>query len=223
MPTIFTHAVVAYALSKLFLEATEERSGAVGIEQALPDTDRQSSPWATAGNRAILLAAGILGALPDVDALYRDWVVHRDLFGHRGLTHSIFFAVFVGLILALLFVKLGWHNRQKVWALAISFVVATASHGFFDAMTTGGSGVGFFAPFETRRYFFPIRPIPVAPFSAADLFSARGLNLFIWEFALLWTFAIGAVIWHRGNLPRKLAAVAFWSVCLAMWVLKGWN
>jgi inner membrane protein len=220
MPTVFTHAAVAFALSKLFLEVTVGSTSALKSEEPLPDTDKQTSPASMAGNRAILLTAGILGALPDVDALYRHWVVHRELFGHRGLTHSLLFAALVGLILAFLFVKLRWHNGQKVWALALIFALATASHGFFDAMTTGGSGVGFFAPFENRRYFFPLRPIPVAPFSAADLFSARGLNLLKWEFTLLWTFVIGAVVWQRSNLLRKLAAVACWSICLVMWLLK---
>nr|HRC76832.1 rhodanese-like domain-containing protein [Kouleothrix sp.] len=33
-------------------------------------------------------------------------------------------------------------------------------HGVLDAMTDGGLGVAFFAPFSATRYFFPFRPIP---------------------------------------------------------------
>ena len=38
-----------------------------------------------------------------------------------------------------------------------------ASHGVLDALTDGGPGVAFLAPFDDTRYFFPWRPIRVSP------------------------------------------------------------
>ena len=50
-----------------------------------------------------------------------------------------------------------------------------ASHGVLDALTDGGSGVAFLAPFDDTRYFFPWRPIRVSPFWGG-FFTPRGLE-----------------------------------------------
>lgn len=220
MPTVFTHAAVAFAISKLILAATNHQSTEAGSPEPSPAIDEPPASAFVASNKPILLAAAILGALPDADALYRHSVVQRELFGHRGFTHSLSFAALMGLVLAILYVKLRWNHGQKLWTLALIFSLATASHGFFDAMTTGGSGVAFFAPFDNTRHFFAFRPIPVAPFSAAALISARGLNLLVWEFALLWTFVIGAILWRHRDRMHTIAALVCWLVCLGMWLWK---
>lgn len=209
MPTIFTHAAFAFAFSKLTFDVKNQ-----GITPSAPE---EAATHSMAANKPILFAAGILGALPDTDALLRYWVSSQHPLAHRGLTHSLFFAVCIGFATAFLFIKLKWNNGQSLWTLAVIFTLATASHGFFDAMTTGGSGIAFFAPFDYTRYFFPFRPIPVAPMSAGGLFTARGIHLLSWEFALIWTFAIGAIIWNQGNVKRKAGAIICWLICLAMW------
>ena len=170
-------------------------------------------------DKRLLTAATILAALPDADALFIRSIAYGSPFGHRGFTHSLFFAAVAGGAVAFVFLKMKWHGRRSVWTLALLFALVTASHGFFDAMTTGGLGVAFFAPFWNARYFFPFRPIPVAPLSAAGLFTARGLQLLAAEFGLIWTFAAGAVVWSKNSLPRKMIAIMCWLACLLMWVL----
>jgi inner membrane protein len=54
-----------------------------------------------------------------------------------------------------------------------------------DALTNGGPGVAFLAPFDDTRYFFPWRPIPVSPL-AANFFSEWGWSVFKTELVLLW-------------------------------------
>jgi hypothetical protein len=44
--------------------------------------------------------------------------------------------------------------------LIAHFSFVTASHGMLDAMTDGGLGVAFFAPFDNARYFFPMETDP---------------------------------------------------------------
>jgi inner membrane protein len=66
------------------------------------------------------------------------------------------------------------------------FFIATASHPVLDAMTSGGLGVAFFAPFENSRYFFPFRPIAVSPISVSGFFSNRGWTVFKSEFTWIW-------------------------------------
>ncbi len=81
-------------------------------------------------------------------------------------------------------------------------LLCTASHGVFDAMTSGGLGVAFFAPFSAERYFLPWRSIRVSPLSVSGFFSARGLAILQSE--LLWVWLpvlvgglLGARPWAR--------------------------
>jgi inner membrane protein len=217
MPTIFTHAAFGFALSKLALDATNNTATHSANHETITSTDEQHNEFS---NKRIFIASMILATLPDADALLMSWIAYHEPFGHRGFTHSLLFALAIGLAVAFLFLRLKWAADYGIWFLAALFAFATASHGFFDAMTTGGLGVAFFAPFENTRYFFWFRPIPVAPLSAAGLLTPRGLNLLLWEFALLWTFAIGALVWQRRKLQRKIAAIICWLVCLLMWVRK---
>lgn len=89
----------------------------------------------------ILGASMALSALPDADALFMSFVPYDHPLGHRGFTHSLFFAAIIGLLVALLFSKAGWAPKHSFWFLALVFAVTTASHGFFDAMTDGGLGM----------------------------------------------------------------------------------
>jgi inner membrane protein len=124
--------------------------------------------------------------LPDIDALgFHAGVPYGALWGHRGLTHSLLFAAILAAALALAF-------RQVFppWKLGALLFVVTVSHGILDAMTNGGLGVAFFAPFDTQRYFFSWRPIQVSPIGISRFFSWRGLNILSNEIVWIWTPAI---------------------------------
>jgi membrane-bound metal-dependent hydrolase YbcI (DUF457 family) len=95
----------------------------------------------------------------------------------------------------------------------------TASHGFFDALTSGGLGIAFFAPFDNTRYFFPIRPIPVSPLDPAAFLHWRGLRVLVWEAGLFWTFAVAAALWDQRELGRKVLAGLCVLAGLAAWWL----
>jgi inner membrane protein len=137
--------------------------------------------------------------LPDADVLgFRFGVRYEDLLGHRGLTHSLAFALVVGVIVALLAFPRppqGW-TRILLWCY---FFVVTASHGILDAMTDGGRGIAFFAPFDDTRYFLPLRPIKVSPIGIAFL-STHGLAVLWSEFLWVWipaTIITGATLLIR--------------------------
>ncbi|MEK6409987.1 MAG: metal-dependent hydrolase [Acidobacteriota bacterium] len=196
MPTVFSHAAVGFIAAK---GATE----------------------ATAPNTRIVIATMALAALPDADALFFGVIPYNHPFGHRGFTHSLFFAAIVGLFAAVLFLKAGWAPENSLGVLALIFGVTIASHGFFDAMTDGGLGVAFFAPFTNHRYFFPWRPIPVAPLSLEGLLNARGWQVIRAEAGLFWTFTLAAVIWDRRTVWRMILAGACALVGIFMWVLEG--
>jgi inner membrane protein len=69
-----------------------------------------------------------------------------------------------------------------------------------DALTNGGLGVAFFAPFSGARFFFPSRPIEVSPISVPRFFSDRGLAALAIELVIVWVpaFAFAAIdAWWR--------------------------
>ena len=194
MPTVFSHAAVGFVAAKVAAEAT-------------------------APNTRIMAAAMALAALPDADALFINVIPYNSPLGHRGLTHSLAFAALVGLLMSTLFSKAGWAKNRSFWSMAVFFALVTASHGFFDAMTDGGLGIAFFAPFNNARYFLPWRPIPVAPLSLEGLMTSRGLRVIGWETGLFWTFTFGALIWDKRTILRKILAGVCAVVGIAMWVI----
>lgn len=129
--------------------------------------------------------------LPDADVLgFPLGIGYADPLGHRGLSHSLVFAVVLGLVISFLaFPRVP--QRWTRFLLSSYLFVVTASHGILDAMTDGGMGVAFFAPFDDTRYFFPFRPIKVSPIGLS-FFSARGLDVIWSEF--LWVFIPGTII-----------------------------
>ena len=92
--------------------------------------------------------------------------------------------VLSGVVVALAFREEPW--RAMRFRLFLYFLLATASHGFLDAMTHGGLGIAFFAPFDDTRYLFPFRPIPAAPLSIAGFFTGDGLRILASEVVWIW-------------------------------------
>lgn len=139
--------------------------------------------------------------LPDADVVsFSLGISYADLLGHRGLSHSLVFA----LVLSLIVTFVAFPRLTQGWTrllLFFYFFVVTASHGILDAMTDGGLGVAFFAPFDDTRYFFPFRPIKVSPIGLS-FFSARGLDV-IWS-ELLWVCVPGTIISAAVLSLRKL-------------------
>lgn len=133
----------------------------------------------------VLIAGAVCSILPDLDVLaFRFGVPYEAMLGHRGLTHSIPFAIVLGAVVALALGP-GVPGVQR-WALWLYLSAATASHGVFDALTNGGRGVAFFAPFSDSRYFFPVRPIEVSPLSVGEFLSGRGAQILRTELEWVW-------------------------------------
>src|SRR5258708_39932627 len=83
-------------------------------------------------SRMFWLAAILCSMLPDIDVIgFNLGVRYGDLWGHRGMTHSLLSAAIIGLAAGF---SQPW--REK-WKLAFLFFVITASHGVVDALTNG--------------------------------------------------------------------------------------
>jgi len=143
-----------------------------------------------------MLGLSALSVLPDADLVaFMVGIPYANPFGHRGMTHSLLFAVLVGLVVV---VALRIRGRPVLLDAALATLVV-ASHGVLDAMTTGGLGVEFFWPVDTHRYFLPWRFIPVAPLGA-HMLSARGLSVLLTE-AVLFLPAWAYAFWPRALRP----------------------
>jgi len=161
MASAFSHAFVAVALGSIYAG--------------------HSMPWHF---WALSITCAIL---PDADVVGFAWGVrYGGLWGHRGLSHSLCFAF----VLSLCVVSLAFRERVAFswpWCShVLYFFVVTASHGVLDAMTDGGRGIAFFAPFDTTRYFFPWRPVRVSPISIRAFFSPWGLQILATEMVFIW-------------------------------------
>jgi inner membrane protein len=140
-------------------------------------------------------SAVVCSAIPDIDVIgFRFGVHYGDLWGHRGMTHSLLFAGILAGIAGMLMRP----ARKRPNVFFLLFLI-TASHGVLDALTNGGLGVAFFSPFDSHRYFFPWRPIRVSPIGVGRFFSARGLAVLKSEFIWIW-------------LPAAIATAMFWLV-----------
>lgn len=125
----------------------------------------------------------ILTCLPDVDVIsFRFGIPYHSQWGHRGFTHSITFAVFIGLVSMLFSKKL---EGSKKLVFCVTFL-STLSHTFFDALTNGGLGVAVFWPFDHSRYFLPVTPVEVSPIGVRGFLSFRGFIVVLSEIIWIW-------------------------------------
>ena len=170
MATSYTHAVVGLGVAQLYRP----------------------------GRRAWLywLLAAMLPVLPDLDAF--SMAAYGSLLGHRGITHSVPFALWAGFLTASLTFRL---LRANLWALTGIFFVCMASHGVLDAMTRGGESIPFFWPLADQRYgnWGPI-PVSDLAFEIPDPRRSRALRselLWVWLPTAVWIIAVAAYRYTR--------------------------
>ncbi|WP_192821730.1 metal-dependent hydrolase [Rufibacter sp. LB8] len=157
MASAFAHAFVAFAFSKAHpLRQHAGKLAAVGAFCAV---------------------------FPDADVLmFKLGVPYEHVLGHRGFSHSLVFALLLGVAVTWLFFrKIPLTSKQGMGLVAL-FTVCTASHALLDAMTSGGLGVAVFSPFDNTRYFLPWRPIQVSPIGVGRFFTQRGVDVLKSEF-----------------------------------------
>jgi inner membrane protein len=128
MPSVVAHAAAALSMGALFRSS------------ALP-----ARFW---------VVAGLAVALPDLDAALRPFgnLEAEQLFGgHRGLTHSIPFAMALSaMIVQLRVMGPGWiGSKLSFW---IWLTLAIASHGVLDTFTQYGEGVALLAPISWHQF-----------------------------------------------------------------------
>ena len=120
--------------------------------------------------------------LPDIDVIgFKIGIAYGDFWGHRGFTHSFVFALLAGFTIGLAFYRRLGISSPQWWRYVALFTCVTASHGIFDAMTNGGLGIAFFAPFDNGRYFFPWTPVEVTRVGFHNFVSSKGFRILLSE------------------------------------------
>ncbi|MGV3540184.1 MAG: metal-dependent hydrolase [Rufibacter sp.] len=178
MASAFAHAFLAYSLGK-----------------AYPKKERV---W------KFSLLAAFCSIFPDADVImFKFGVPYEHFFGHRGFSHSLVFALLLGLLVTKLFYRdVPLTSRRGLW-LVFFFFLCTASHTLLDAMTSGGLGVAVFSPFDNERYFLPWRPIKVSPIGVGRFFTQRGIDVIRSELVCVGLPSLG--LWALAWALRKVS------------------
>ncbi|WP_141456112.1 metal-dependent hydrolase [Pseudoxanthomonas sp. z9] len=175
MPTVFAHALVPIAIG-------------LGLGS------RRIPP-------RLLMAGAAAAMLPDADVVaFKFGIAYADALGHRGASHSVVFALLLGVLAALCRSPL----RARAWTAFLFVACSGLSHPLLDMLTNGGLGVALLWPWSEQRFFAPWQVIEVSPF-AHRFFSARGVEV-LWSEArwigmpallLMATLAAPRFLWER--------------------------
>jgi inner membrane protein len=158
--------------------------------------------------KRVWVVGAACSVIPDIDVIgFPFGIRYGDFWGHRGFTHSLFFAALLVSAVVLLGFRSGLPTMSRTMLWTYLFL-ATASHGVLDAVTDGGLGVAFFSPFSNRRYFLPWRPIRVSPIGIERLFTARGIAVLESEFLGIWIPS--AMLIAAAWLWRRRLAAPYW-------------
>jgi inner membrane protein len=152
------------------------------------------------GKRAMLYGA-IVANIPDLDTIPGFFISgDKALWLHRGITHSFFFALVFGLILAWLAKR--YYPKITFGCLALLFCVELALHDLLDTCTSYGTGL--LEPFSHYRFSFHLLFVVDPAFT---------LSLIIATFILLFRKNINRINWAAGAMFISVLYVGFAVFC----------
>ena len=179
MPSVITHTAVAVA------------AGIAFAPRDVPDHF-----WSL---------AIICSIIPDADAIgFAFGIPYNHFFGHRGFSHSPFFALLMSILLVGIFFRdVEIFSRRWIFYFTFFFFLS-ASHGVLDAFTNKGLGIALLSPFDNTRYFSPWRPLVVSPIGIQGFFSKWGLMVIKSE--LIWIWLPSLLVVFVSTVIRTVAA-----------------
>src|SRR6185436_1556752 len=88
-----------------------------------------------------ILIGMVCSVIPDADAItFKFGIPYSSVWGHRGFTHSILFAIILSSLVIILFFRK--ENSRKVKIVLLTyFFLSTLLHPLLDSCTNGGLGV----------------------------------------------------------------------------------
>lgn len=155
--------------------------------------------------KSLLLLGMVYSMLPDIDVLgFRFGVPYASQWGHRGFTHSLFFAAVLAGLASFMAARLSASRAMVFGFLFLSM----GSHGLLDSLTNGGLGIALLWPFNDERYFAPNQPIEVSPIGLSNFLSHRGLEVLGSELLWVWLpfLTLALALWMYRHLVGKRMA-----------------
>lgn len=176
--------------------------GHVAVGMAAGRYFAKGSPDANAWRRAAFWFS-VISLWPDADAIgFLFGIRYADQLGHRGASHSLLLAAFVGLGAYSFAQRKGWPAKRT----AVLATIVAASHGLLDTLTFGGGlGCALLWPFSDHRFWAPVRFIPISPIGVGIL-SPYGLYVLLVELVMFAPFWIYAVFPRRPRPPADAAS-----------------
>jgi inner membrane protein len=152
---------------------------------------------ATGSNpRITILTFASLALAPDLDLVTSAFGAPGNTpLDHRGITHSLPFAMILGLLVSLVF-----HKRGRGLLAGLLTFGALGSHGFLDSMSERGGGPMLLWPFTAENYEFQWRPIP-GVLTASHYLTLEAIPTLVVEFLLFLPFSLFAAL---TLLPRPV-------------------
>jgi inner membrane protein len=165
MPTIFSHIAVPIAAAV-----------ALGSKRIPP---------------SMLLAGMVAAVLPDFDGIaFKLGIHYGGIWGHRGFTHTLGFALVAGLI----GMWLARYWKLPAWQGYAWIALCVFSHPLLDTLTNGGVAIPLYWPFSEQRFFSPWRPVEVSPVSFSRFFTHRGADVLLNEVQTIWLPLMAAAL-----------------------------
>lgn len=141
-----------------------------------------------------ILGACALAVAPDLDLVTDHLGAPEGHFlAHRGMTHSLLFAVALALI-----VGLALRRRYPAARAGLFAFLALASHGLLDTLSRVGDGPRLLWPWLDRGLQSPWQPVPGVP-TALDYFSIHAIPTFLVEAVVFSPLIILAVLLLNGR------------------------
>ena len=169
---------------------------AIGVVTGRAVTPARDGPDVRAGRMAGL--AG-LALLPDSDFLLHALFPSVEALDHRGATHSLVVAAFVGLVIAFALVVARADHPLR-WGLVAGLVMA--SHGLMDSIGDSSLGVELLWPFSDARFLAPWQLLPdpsLTPPIVQNFLGALVAELILFIPFWLYAFLPRSLVRRRGK------------------------
>jgi inner membrane protein len=157
---------------------------------------------------SMLLVGMLATVVPDFDGIaFKLGIPYGGMWGHRGFTHTIGFALAMGLFGLLLARR--WQLPK--WKAFAWIALCTFSHPVADTLTNGGIAIPLYWPTTETRFFSPWTPVEVSPIALKRFFAERGAVVIWSEIKVLWIPLMSAAMvffaWRNWFARKPVQAV----------------
>ena len=151
--------------------------------------------------KKILFWSFVIAVIPDLDLIGN--VPINNIFGHRGFTHSLIFALLLTLLASVMFWREFKNDKSRFYLISLNFLLVAMMHPFLDAGTDRNYGVAFFSPWSNHRYSLPWAPINDKALGLWNYYVLGWWEIFKVEAVIIFVAIAYTWLWHKYVLKTK--------------------